>query len=92
MTMGELSCAWDRAIPFWPQNDQAITNTKQTRTSSSRQTPHVLCHHDHISIDWLNSMIVEWINNGTADTQDLEQVAGEDYRRVPRYIAHDTAF
>lgn len=23
---------------------------------------------------------------------DLEQVAGEDYRRVPRYIAHDTAF
>jgi hypothetical protein len=23
---------------------------------------------------------------------DLEQVAGEDYRRVPRYIAHDAPF
>jgi hypothetical protein len=42
----------------------------------------VLCHHDHISIDWLNSMIVEWINNGTADSltalYTLERLANDN--------------
>jgi hypothetical protein len=44
-------------------------------------------------VAWLARENVAWRGVDVwMPAQDLEQVAGEDYRRVPRYIAHDTAF
>jgi hypothetical protein len=44
-------------------------------------------------VAWLARENVAWRGVDVwMPAQDLEQVAGEDYRRVPRHIAHDTPF
>jgi hypothetical protein len=44
-------------------------------------------------VAWLAREQVAWRGVDVwMPAEDLEQAAGEDYRRVPRYIADDTAF